>query len=97
MKFGLDSETLKKIAAVLASFPQVEETIVYGSRAKGTFKPGSDIDLTLKGENLDLQILNQIRNSLHLLNTPYTFDVSIFKNIENEALIEHINRIGKAL
>jgi hypothetical protein len=73
MKFGLDSETLKNIAAVLASFPQVEETIV------------------------DLQILNQIRNSLHLLNTPYTFDVSIFKNIENEALIEHINRIGKAL
>ena len=47
MKFGLKDITIQKIQQVLAAFPQVEEAILYGSRAKGNYKDGSDIDLTL--------------------------------------------------
>jgi predicted nucleotidyltransferase len=52
MKSGLPETTIAKIRAVLARFPEVEKAILYGSRAKGNFKTGSDIDLTLCGEAL---------------------------------------------
>lgn len=68
---------------------------IYGSRAKGNYKNGSDIDLTLKGNHLNLSLLNQIANELDDLMLPYTFDLSIYSHISNEALIEHIDRVGK--
>ena len=49
MKFGLSESTIKRIHSVLVRYPQVETTVVYGSRAKGHYKPGSNIDLTLYG------------------------------------------------
>ncbi|SCA63943.1 hypothetical protein SCG7109_BR_00050, partial [Chlamydiales bacterium SCGC AG-110-M15] len=42
---------------VLSQYPQVHSALIYGSRAKGNYRPGSDIDLSLKGENLDLSVL----------------------------------------
>ena len=51
---GLSETTLEAICATLARFLQVEKGVLYGSRAKGNFKPGSDIDLTLRGEGLTL-------------------------------------------
>ena len=65
-----------------------------GSRAKGTYRPGSDIDLTLKGAGLNLKILNRISNELDELLLPYSFDVSIYSQIENRDLIDHIQRVG---
>jgi predicted nucleotidyltransferase len=97
MKFGLKQTTIQKIQNVLSTFPQVEEAIVYGSRAKGNYKPGSDIDLTLKGENLNLSIMNKIATLIDDLLLPYTIDLSIFKNIDNPDLIDHINRVGIVL
>lgn len=49
-KFGLNQETISKIQSVFYQFPEIEEAILYGSRAKGNYKEGSDIDLTLKGD-----------------------------------------------
>jgi len=49
MKYGLTSSVIERICNVLARYPQVEKAILYGSRAKGNYKPGSDIDLTLLG------------------------------------------------
>ena len=74
---------------------EVDEAVLYGSRAKGNYKPGSDIDLTLKGEKLNLKLLNKISNDLDDLPMPYTIDVSIYHLIENSELIEHIKRVGK--
>ena len=59
------------------SFDEVEEAILYGSRAKGNFKPGSDIDIVLRGEKLNLHVLNKISLDLDDLFLPYTFDISI--------------------
>lgn len=49
MKYGLEEQTLQTIFLIFGKYPEVEEVILYGSRAKGNFKPFSDIDITLKG------------------------------------------------
>ena len=94
MQYGLSKETVTKINCVFSRFKEVEEAILYGSRAKGNFKPGSDVDLTLKGEKLKLKLLNKISLDLDDLLLPYTFDISIFHQITNTDLIEHIERVG---
>ena len=93
--FGLDKNVIEQIKNVFDEFPQIEEVLLYGSRAKGNYKPGSDIDLSLKGENLNHNLVNSVSIELDELFLPYIFDSSIFKQITNEDLIEHINRYGK--
>ena len=94
-EFGLSEETIKRIRKILSSFPEIEEVVIYGSRAKGNFKPGSDIDLTFKGEKLTHNILSRINITLDDLLLPYKIDISLFRNIDNEDLIGHISRVGK--
>ncbi|MBI4647634.1 MAG: nucleotidyltransferase domain-containing protein [Bacteroidia bacterium] len=94
MKFGLKDDIILKVNAILISHIEVEQAIIYGSRAKGNFKQGSDIDITLKGENLGLDILNKICREVDDLLLPYTFDISIFKQIKNNDLLDHIERVG---
>jgi type I restriction enzyme S subunit len=96
MKYGLKEHVVISIKSVFAKYPQVENAILYGSRAKGNYRPNSDIDLTLKGENLDLSTLFKIETDLDDLLLPYKIDLSIFSKIENQDLIEHINRAGIA-
>jgi len=94
MQYGLNEKTIENIKSVFTRYKEVDEVILYGSRAKGNFKPGSDVDLTLKGEKLNLQILNMISLELDDLLLPYSFDLSIFHQISNPDLIEHIERVG---
>jgi len=95
VKYGLKDDTINKINQVFATFPNIEAVILYGSRAKGNYKPGSDIDFTLKGHNLNLSALNKISLQLDDLYLPYTFDLSIYAHIENTDLLDHINRVGQ--
>ena len=94
MRFGLKENIIQKIKDVFSAFPEVDEAVVYGSRAKGNYKQGSDIDLTLKGRNIDLAILNNISSQLDDLLLPYIIDLSAYRHIENPGLIDHINRAG---
>ena len=75
MNSGLSRQTMAAFLSVLYHHPKVKEVILFGSRAKGTFKPGSDIDLALKGD-LNLQDLTLLLNHIDDLNLPYTFDLS---------------------
>ena len=95
MKFGLDKNIIDEINNIFSEFPEVESAVIYGSRAIGNYRPGSDIDLTFKGKNLNLRIINKISLKLDDLFLPYTFYLSVFDQIENEHLIEHINRAGR--
>ena len=92
---GLDKETEKKIRSVLTSFEAVDKAVLYGSRAKGNYKNGSDIDLTLFGGNLTRETIYKIHDALDELYLPYRFDLSIFGNIKNSDLKEHIERVSK--
>jgi predicted nucleotidyltransferase len=94
-EFGLPPDTLGTIRQILADFPVVQKAIIYGSRAKGTHRPGSDIDLTLLGEALDLDTLGQIATRLEESTIPYQVDLSVFKLIEHAGLRHHIERVGK--
>lgn len=95
MRFGLREDIIERINSVFEKHPQVNEVVLYGSRAKGNFKNGSDIDLTIKGEQLDLDVLNKITWQLDDLLLPWKIDISIYQKISNSELIEHINRVGK--
>ena len=95
MRYGLKDETIEKISSVLSGFPEVEKAILYGSRAKGNFKRGSDIDLTLFGPALTLNDLLRIENRIDDLLLPYHIYLSIFESISNPDLKEHIQRVGK--
>ena len=91
---GLSEQTIEKIAGVLARHPKVEEAILYGSRAKGNFKNGSDIDLTLVGAGLTYRDLLALTGELDDLLLPYTIDLSIFHQLEHPELVDHIQRVG---
>ena len=95
MPFGLNPDVVEQIRSVFAGYPQVETVILYGSRAKGDFKPGSDIDLTLKGTELEFAVLARIETKLDDLLLPWSFDLSIYSQLENRELIDHIDRVGK--
>lgn len=95
MKFGLNDKTITKINSVFAKYPELEEVIIYGSRAKGNFREGSDIDITLKGQGLTDSVLSKIFWEIDDLNTPYLFDISIYDQLNSPDLVEHINRVGQ--
>lgn len=95
MKYGLPLSVIERIHRVLARYPHVEKAILYGSRAKGNYKPGSDIDLTLLGNaDLNLSTLTRIMNDLDDLLLPYTIDLSLFSSISDPDVIDHIQRVG---
>ncbi len=95
LRFGLEEATIQRICGVLAKYPQVEKAVLYGSRAKGNYKNGSDIDLTLHGgADLTLEVLSRIQDELDDLLLPYTIDLSIFSRIKDPEVIEHIQRVG---
>ncbi len=95
--YGLPPEALQAIRRVLAAHPAVDAAILYGSRALGRQRPGSDIDLTLQGEQLQHQDLLNIELELDDLLLPWKIDLSLLAHIDNPALLEHIRRVGKVL
>ncbi len=94
MKYGLSQSVIQKICAVLTRYPQVEKAILYGSRAKGNYKRGSDIDLALIGRDLTLNVIYRILDDFDELFLPYTIDLSIFDDISDPDVIDHIQRVG---
>lgn len=97
MNHGLPESVLKRVSEIFKQYPQVEKAVLFGSRAKGNQENGSDIDIALWGGNdLTLNVLFRNLDDLDELFLPYTFDLSIFKNITDSALIEHIQRVGIA-
>ena len=92
---GLNDTDIEKIRAVFSLHKELEKVVLYGSRAKGTYKPASDIDLVLVGDDLNLTIQQAIENELDDLLLPYKFDVSLFFFFENMELVNHIVSVGK--
>jgi predicted nucleotidyltransferase len=96
-EWGLAPTVLGQIRSVLARFPSIEQAILYGSRAKGNFRPGSDIDLALVAPELTERQLSALDAALDDLLLPYTFDLCQLASLNNSALIEHIQRVGQVL
>lgn len=97
MKHGLPDETIAKLSAIFAKHPKVHTVILFGSRAKGNFKNGSDIDLSLKADPLTHSELNQIKMQIDDLMLPYTVDVNQYETISNPELKAHIDRVEEII
>ena len=91
---GLSIDDWAKLTALFKKNEHIERVVLYGSRAKGNFKPFSDVDITLFGSELTQSDLSQLLVDIDDLLLPYQFDVSLFKSLKNEELIAHIERVG---
>jgi predicted nucleotidyltransferase len=94
--FGIYPKSYNEILSIIEDCSSIDEVIIYGSRAKGNYKEGSDIDITLKGEVRE-EDLSKFWHKLDDSYIPYKFDISIYSKLKSESLIEHINRVGKTL
>jgi uncharacterized protein len=92
--FGLKQATLEKLKSVFQKHDAIDSVIIYGSRAKGTYKEGSDIDLTIKGLVLPFAELMQIEDQIDDLYLPYGVDLSQYEQLKNPDLVRHIDRLG---
>ncbi len=92
--FGLSTETIAQINGILSSYPEIIKVILYGSRAKGNYKKGSDIDLAIVSDSLSPHQLLTIQIQIDDLLLPYTVDLCLLRTIDNPGLIEHIHQVG---
>jgi hypothetical protein len=91
---GLTEKTVAQIIDVLAGFPEVEKALLFGSRAKGTYRRGSDIDLALIGGNLNWQTAGRIDSALDDLPLPHRFSLIVFGSSTDPEVAAHIRRVG---
>ena len=93
--FGLETDDMDTIQSILAAHSEIESAILYGSRATGCFRPGSDIDLFLTGKNLTDHTILDVRAEFQDSDVPYMVDVVTEKDIGNENLKREITITGR--
>ena len=98
MEFGLSEETLSALKIIFRKYPGIKQAVLYGSRAKGNYRRGSDIDLSLiTSDSFTFTDLLRIGNDFDDSDIPYFIDVSIYDKLSNPDLKSHIDRVGKIL
>ena len=96
--FGLSEKNFNAILDALRTFPQVEDVLIFGSRVLGNAKNGSDVDLALRGMQVDERTATAVSALLNeALPLPFFFDILVFDSIENTDLREHIEKYGRSL
>ena len=94
-KFGIYDNSFILILEIIGSFPEVEEARIFGSRALGNYKKGSDIDIAIIGDDVTSKTIISLAIKLDELgNTPYFFDVVNYHTISNKELQNHIDQYG---
>jgi len=94
--FGIYEKSYSLFIKAISEYPQIEKAIIFGSRALGNYKKGSDIDLAIIGSEVNYEITSQLVNKLNeQLPIPYYTDVVNFNTIDNNELKQHILNEGK--
>ncbi len=94
MKFGLEDNIIEKIIRVLEDQPKVDKAYIFGSRAKGNYRPDSDIDIAVNGYDLTVEDLLKMSAAIDKLRLGHEVDLVDYGNIKEKALWEHVDRIG---
>ncbi len=97
MSIILESQALEQIKQAIKSNPKVQKAVLFGSRAKGTAKNGSDIDVAIIGRDVSFKDLCNIRAKIDELDLPYGIDLVNYSTIGNTELKSHIDRVGMVL
>ncbi len=92
---GLPESAVEKLRGIFKNYAKIHQVILYGSRAMGTYRPGSDIDLCIEAESFGLLELLAIENQIDDLLLPWKVDLSLRHKIDNAALLNHIQRVGQ--
>ncbi len=98
MKYGLKKEQWRIVEKILASHPEVEQAVLFGSRAMGNFRETSDVDIAIKGGRANTSLAAQIRFEIEE-NTwlPFFFDIIAYGDLQNPELKKHIDEFGKVV
>ena len=95
---GLLDRDLKFILEAISKYPEIEEVIIFGSRAVGNYKKGSDIDLALKGEKVTRKVVQRLSDDLEEeYPLPYFFDIVSYNDISDEEFKHHIDNVGNSI
>lgn len=94
MKYGIDNDVLSEIIAVFRQYAAVSRVVIFGSRAMGTHRSGSDIDLAVEGNDLSFWDIVNLLDALENLDLLYKFDLLDRNKLTEPALIDHIDRVG---
>ena len=98
MKYGLAEKQLEEIIDILSQYSEIEKAILFGSRAKGTYRPGSDVDIVLIGKKVDFSLAAKIKSHLEDdTYLPYFFDIVSYNTITSKELKEHLKIHGKII
>ena len=98
MQYGLSDRTFTTLNSIFLKYSGIKQAVLYGSRAKGKFRNGSDIDLSLKTDDTFTRSdLLHIAGDFDDSDLPYFVDVSIYDKLSNPDLKAHIDRVGKVL
>ncbi|MGL4346280.1 MAG: nucleotidyltransferase domain-containing protein [Cellulosilyticaceae bacterium] len=98
MTFGLTPQDLDYIIATIQSFSEIKEAMIFGSRVKGTYKPGSDIDIAIVGDDINFDTLSKLHARLEETSPlPYLFDIVDYTHLTHDELKDHINRMGQII
>ena len=91
---GLSEKECAVLQTLFAANARIAKVILYGSRAKGNYKPFSDVDIVLVGDGLMRTDVNKLYAAIDATFLPYKFDISLLASLKNEELIAHIGRVG---
>jgi uncharacterized protein len=94
---GLSDVQISRIRSVIESYPGIRQAVLFGSRAMGSHRYGSDIDIALDADDLTIEDLLKLNSLIDDLNLPFKVDLVHIQRIENADLIDHIHRVGKVL
>lgn len=97
MPYGLSKRDINTIRQIFIKYPEVRNVSIFGSRALGTNRPGSDIDLAILDENISPTTLRRIISDFEESSLAYKVDVLHYPSLEHTELRDHINRVGKLL
>ncbi|MFO7153986.1 MAG: nucleotidyltransferase domain-containing protein [Caldicoprobacter oshimai] len=96
MSFGISKKSYDYIIYALSQCPAIEKAGIFGSRAMGAYKNGSDIDLVIYGRNITPEVVNRLSVMLNEeLPVPYYFDIVHYDSLRNGSLKSHIDKYGK--
>ncbi|WP_137169440.1 nucleotidyltransferase domain-containing protein [Marinomonas sp. FW-1] len=91
-QYGIPNQLLEKMSETFSKYPDIEKVTLFGSRATGNFRNGSDIDLSISTRKSD--IIPTLRIELDDLNSPYLIDLVDENNLTNQALLAQIRESG---
>ncbi len=95
-RFGISEKSFLHIISAITRYPEVDEVVIFGSRATGSCRQGSDIDLAIKGENCNRHIAIALQSHLNEeLPIPYEVDVVSYNDIKNLTLKDQIDKTGR--